>query len=88
MPWGACPEHGTTLRSSGGRSSCIAPGCGRSWNYDRLEVPCGEPIAATVTDADGETRSYCRGHARGAERKVLGATVRYLNPGTGQAGAS
>lgn len=80
VPWGVCPEHGPTLRSSGGRSTCTAPGCGRSWNYDRLDVPCGEPIAATVTDVGGGTRGYCLGHARGAEHQVLGATVRYLDP--------
>ena len=27
VPWGACPEHGATLRSTGGRGWCRTPGC-------------------------------------------------------------
>ncbi|WIX76822.1 hypothetical protein QRX50_36135 [Amycolatopsis carbonis] len=47
VPWGVCPEHGNTLRSSAGRTWCTATGCDRGWNYDRLGAPCGEPVAAT-----------------------------------------
>ncbi|MFI5614645.1 hypothetical protein [Amycolatopsis sp. NPDC051903] len=80
VPWGVCPQHGNTLRSSGGRTWCTATGCDRSWNYDRLGAPCGEPVAATITDAGGETRMWCLGHARDAETAILGARVLYLAP--------
>src|SRR5690348_15553989 len=34
--WGVCPEHGATLRGTGGKSWCETPGCGRRWGYDRV----------------------------------------------------
>lgn len=84
VPWGVCPDHGNTLRSSGGESWCKTPGCGRRWSYDRLGVPCTDPVAAIVTDAAGETRRWCLGHTRDAERALIGAAVQYLHPDPGQ----
>jgi hypothetical protein len=37
--WGVCPEHGNTLCSSGERTWCARPGCGRTW-------PQGGPLFA------------------------------------------
>ncbi len=75
IPWGVCPDHGNTLTSSGGRSWCREPGCGRTWNYDRGGTPCSEPVTHRVTDATGSSMLTCRGHALGAEKQLEGGTV-------------
>lgn len=64
--WGVCPDHGDTLRSSGGRSWCQAPGCGAAWDYDRLGLPCSETATFLVTAPEGDPGFMCRGHARRA----------------------
>jgi hypothetical protein len=63
--WGACPDHGATLRSSGRESWCGMPGC-RSWDYDRLGSPCSETATHTVTGPEGSPGRMCVGHAREA----------------------
>ncbi|HEY3006045.1 MAG TPA: hypothetical protein VGJ44_27100 [Kribbellaceae bacterium] len=75
LPWGVCPEHGNTLTSSGGRTQCTAPGCGRTWGYDRLAGPCPEPITHHVVDAHGDSFDCCTGHAIGARAQLVGATI-------------
>jgi hypothetical protein len=58
--WGVCLEHRRTLTSSGGLSRCIV--CGRTWDYDRLGSPCGEPVALLVVDPQGAEQPMCTGH--------------------------
>jgi hypothetical protein len=77
VPWGVCPEHGNTLTSSGGRTRCTR--CIRVWNYDRLGVPCGEPLTHQVTDAAGSSFRSCQGHAMDATERLTGATVTPLD---------
>ena len=64
VPWGCCPDHGATIRSSGGRSWCRKPGCGRSWDYGRGEQPCEELVTRTIRDSTGAEIKVCEGHAR------------------------
>jgi hypothetical protein len=73
--WGVCPTHGNTLTSSGGRSWCREPGCGRQWNYHRGGLPCDEPLAYTVTDADGRSATMCAGHALDARKRLDGTAT-------------
>ncbi|GGO98273.1 hypothetical protein [Wenjunlia tyrosinilytica] len=77
VPWGVCPEHGNTLVSSGGRTRCKT--CGRTWNYDRLGVPCGEPLTHKVTDAAGGSFLACKAHAMDATERLVGGTVTPLD---------
>lgn len=79
--WGVCPEHGATLRSTGGRCWCDAAGCDRSWDYDRYGLPCTEPIAYDVRDPDGGGGPMCAGHADTAQRQLVGAVVTALPGG-------
>ncbi|MFD5935683.1 hypothetical protein [Streptomyces sp. NPDC060333] len=79
VPWGVCPDHGNTLRSSGGRSQCTHSGCARSWNYDRLGVPCGEPLTHKVTDASGGSFLACKAHAMDATERLIGGTISSLD---------
>lgn len=78
IPWGICPVHGNTLQSSGGRSWCTRPGCGRSWNYDRAWLPCAERAAFTLGDDSGATAPVCAGHASDARRNLTGARLTAL----------
>ena len=75
LPSGACPDHGATLASSGGRSWCTQPGCGRQWDYDRLGTPCQEPVSHQITDPTGTTFTACAAHAADAKRNLTGATI-------------
>ncbi len=79
IPWGACPDHGNTLRSSGGKTWCQDLTCGRTWDYDRLGVPCGEPVTSVVTDMEGTEFTTCAGHTLDAGKRLIGATIRPLN---------
>ncbi|MFB8046286.1 hypothetical protein ACFC8F_33880, partial [Streptomyces hydrogenans] len=79
VPWGVCPDHGNTLRGSGGRSWCTELGCTRTWTYDRTGSPCGEPLSARVTDAFGGSFLACQGHAMDAEKRLDGAVVTPLD---------
>ncbi len=76
--WGCCPEHGATLTSTGGRCWCRAPGCGRSWDWDRLGLPCDEPPAFRVIDAHGGQVLLCSGHAIAAREQIVGGRVELL----------
>ncbi|MFJ4343249.1 hypothetical protein [Streptomyces sp. NPDC088915] len=79
VPWGVCPDHGNTLRGSGGRAWCTEPGCARKWTYDRLGSPCGEPLAVKVTDSFGDSFSACQGHALDAQKRLDGAVLTLLD---------
>lgn len=69
--WGVCPDHGNTITTSGGTSVCGVDG--RSWDYDRLGRPCGEPATEVVTDLAGDTTRMCHGHALAARDNWHGA---------------
>jgi hypothetical protein len=75
MPWGTCPEHGATLRASGGRCWCTAPGCSRRWDHNRLCEPCTEPVTHRIVDTEGDQLNLCDGHATDARASIIGATV-------------
>lgn len=80
--WGCCPEHGNTLTSSGGRSWCKTPGCGRRWDYDRLGLPCAEPAAYQVCGAGDDPDHWgllCAGHTLSARTEIDGVEVRPVN---------
>lgn len=79
VPWGVCPVHGMTLRSDTDRARCAVIDCGREWSYDRLHSPCAEPVAAVVTDEDGDAGRLCLAHAEDAARRLAGCTVEYLD---------
>ena len=57
VPWGACPEHGATLRSTAGRCWCTAPGCLRRWftTDSPSRAPNRSPTAASTPTAIGST---------------------------------
>ena len=81
--WGVCPEHGNTLRGTGGRSWCVHPGCGRTWDYDRDGQACTEPAAFEVRGIgdtpDGWGR-LCAGHTLTARESIDGIQVRAIGP--------
>ncbi|WP_046772568.1 hypothetical protein [Jiangella alkaliphila] len=77
--WGVCPVHGNTLRASGGRCWCTVLDCGRSWGYDRLGLPCSEPVAFDVRDTEGGGGPMCAGHAKDAQNRIVGAVVTPLD---------
>ncbi|BDT39540.1 hypothetical protein [Streptomyces yaizuensis] len=80
VPWGVCPDHGPTLRSSGNRTWCTAAGCTRSWDYDRMDTACAEPVTATVSHTSGTSFLACKAHAADAEQRLDGATITALPP--------
>lgn len=73
--WGCCPDHGATLTCSGGGCRCTAPGCGRSWAWDRNGLPCDQEPAFRVLDADGWKGVLCAGHAIAARRQLHNARL-------------
>jgi hypothetical protein len=73
--WGVCPDHGNTLTSSGGRSWCSRPGCGRTWAGNRVGQHCDEPAVVLVADQDGAELRLCGGHWTDARVHLVGATV-------------
>lgn len=74
--WSLCPDHGPTLKSSAGRCWCTAVGCGRAWDYDRLDCPCGQPVRFEIVDADGsEVVKVCKGHADDARDALPAGAV-------------
>ena len=79
VPWGACPEHGATLRSTAGRCWCTTPGCLRRWLHNRLAEPCAEPVTHRVIDAGGDRLDLCDGHAIDARTRIIDATVSPLS---------
>jgi len=83
--WGVCPEHGATLRGTGGKSWCETPGCGREWGYDRHGLPCTEPATWVVADSAGEAMPLCEGHTMHARRTLIGAVItRAADPPAGE----
>lgn len=85
VPWGACPEHGNTLTYRAGRSWCRHAGCTRSWGYDRAGLPCSDPVAVDVRDANGDGGPMCAGHATGAAEEIDGAVLTPLGTSGGKA---
>ncbi|NUW32032.1 hypothetical protein HTZ77_11405 [Nonomuraea sp. SMC257] len=77
VPWGVCPEHGNTLSSSGGVTTCRV--CRRRWDHDRLGRPCQEPVTWKVTDRAGTVTKLCDGHVLAARAAVEGATFTRLD---------
>ncbi|SRR5712691_6458839 len=75
---GRCAEHGATLTSTRGSSTCCV--CGRSWDWDRLGLPCTEPAAFRVQDREGKDMLLCAGHAIAAREQMEGATVQPIEP--------
>jgi hypothetical protein len=73
--WGVCPEHGNTLTGSGLKTWCREPECGRTWNYDRVGLPCIEPARWAVTDRYDARSVMCDGHALDARKRLEGARV-------------
>ncbi len=76
--WEACPEHGAILTSTRGSSTCRV--CGRSWDWDRLGLPCTEPEAFRVQDREGKDMLLCARHAIAAREQMEGATVQPIEP--------
>jgi hypothetical protein len=72
LPWSVCPEHGNTLSSSAGVSTCRV--CRRTWNYNRPGEPCKEPVTWKVIDRAGTETRMCDGHVLGARAAAQGAT--------------
>jgi hypothetical protein len=87
--WGCCPEHGATLAGSGGWCWCTAPGCGRVWKADRMDLPCDEPPAFMVVDTAGKEGLVCAGHAIAARRQLAGGRLLPLQerPAPGEGGS-
>ncbi|MFE6479685.1 hypothetical protein [Streptomyces rochei] len=77
VEWGACPEHGATLRyfASDALTRCTRPGCTRAWTRDVSVLPCGEPVTHAVTDVEGGSTEFCTGHAIDARARLIGATI-------------
>ncbi|MFJ7209781.1 hypothetical protein ACIQWR_40420 [Streptomyces sp. NPDC098789] len=78
--WGICPDHGPTLTSTGGRSWCVFPECGRRWSYDRLGHTCAELATHRISDRAGDsaTATACAVHAAEATQQIDGAVVEPL----------
>ncbi|MGP4103099.1 hypothetical protein [Nonomuraea sp. KM90] len=79
LPWSVCPEHGNTLDSRAGVSTCRV--CGRTWKYDRPGLPCPEPVTWKVIDRAGTETRMCDGHVLGARAVSDGATFIRLDAG-------
>ncbi|MFI5877156.1 hypothetical protein ACIBAH_32870 [Streptomyces sp. NPDC051445] len=60
---GVCPDHGSTLHSTAGSSRCVADGCTRAWDHDRMNTRCDEPCTYKVSTPHGDSFYACRGHA-------------------------
>ncbi|MGA5822149.1 hypothetical protein ACPC54_30320 [Kitasatospora sp. NPDC094028] len=78
--WGACPDCGNTLASSGGRAWCRS--CPRTWDYDRLGTACIDVATHEVStpNSPGETILLCQAHARDAAERLDGAVVTPIDP--------
>ena len=48
------------------RRWCRAPGCSRTWDWDRGGFPCTEPAAWRVWDEQGKAMLLCEAHALAA----------------------
>ncbi|MEU1221338.1 hypothetical protein [Streptomyces microflavus] len=81
VEWGACPEHGATLRyiANEAITRCTRPGCARTWTRDASVLPCGEPVTHSVVESTGDHVEFCVGHAVDARARLIGATITALN---------
>jgi hypothetical protein len=79
---GACPEHGNTLSSSGGRTWCTHSDCDRTWPGRRLTSHCAEAAAVIVADAAGQETRLCAGHWIDARLRLIGARLVRTLPDT------
>ncbi|WP_460073960.1 hypothetical protein [Streptomyces sp. YKOK-I1] len=76
VPWGVCPEHGATLKSSGNRAWCTDFTCFNVWEYDRLDARCPEPATHSVRVDDGSGGyAVCDGHALTARTHITNGQV-------------
>jgi hypothetical protein len=81
IPWGVCPGHGNTLTSTGGRTTCVK--CRRTWDYDRIAMPCEEPARWLLADAQGATSRVCDGHAIDVRARLDNARLTPITSGKG-----
>jgi hypothetical protein len=81
IPWGVCPEHGNTLVSTGRGATCQV--CSRTWDYGRVAMPCEEPARWHLSDAHGESRRVCDGHATDARARLDHARLTPLRTSNG-----
>ncbi|MET8868819.1 hypothetical protein ABZW11_38330 [Nonomuraea sp. NPDC004580] len=77
MAWAVCPEHGNTLTSMAGVSTCRV--CGHSTPTPRPGEPCGAPVTWKVIDPAGTETRMCAGHVLGARAVSQGATFIHLD---------
>ncbi len=70
-----CPEHGATLKSSGGRAWCMDLACLNAWTYDRLDAACTEPATHTIQADNGDRYAVCDGHALTARTQITDGQV-------------
>ena len=77
IEWGACPDHGKSLRSSGGETWCTVFRCGRRWNTDRLTCSCTETATHRATDETG-TVLLCDGHVVAIRDELPAAIITRL----------
>ncbi|MFC1418960.1 hypothetical protein [Streptacidiphilus cavernicola] len=83
VTWGVCPEHGATLRAVADGSVCAAPGCPRTWDYDRFAAPCPDLATHQVADSAGGMLLLCGGHALAVGGRLEGAVITPLGAGRG-----
>ncbi|MEV4569064.1 hypothetical protein AB0K12_35285 [Nonomuraea sp. NPDC049419] len=72
MAWAVCPDHGNTLTSMAGMSTCRV--CGQGRPTPRPGEPCGAPVTWKVIDPTGTETRMCAGHILGARAVSRGAT--------------
>ncbi|MFJ4710137.1 hypothetical protein ACIP6I_35630 [Streptomyces anulatus] len=75
VPWGVCPEHGATLKSTGGRAWCMDLACLNAWTHDRLDAACTEPATHTIQGDNGDRYVVCDGHALTARTQITDGQV-------------
>lgn len=85
--WGACPEHGNTLSSSGGRSRCRRAGCGRTWPGSPGHSALRRAGRGDRGDQAGGQLRLCAGHWIDARERRVGARVVQVLPATKDGGA-
>ena len=75
VPWGACPDHGNTLITSGEWTRCRRPGCGRTWPGNRVQAHCGEPATVLIADAASDQTRLRAGHWADARERLIGVRL-------------
>jgi hypothetical protein len=72
--WGVCPDHGIALTSViDDRTVCRVLGCRQT--PQAPSIPCSEPVAYRVVDAEGAAFLACTGHAVACRRELVGAVI-------------